>query len=72
MTAHELARKLLEGPDLMVTVRGYEVGVDEIINISEPRELSLNVYPEEDWWCGRHSHSIEFPRQVILSIHLSA
>lgn len=24
MTAHELARQLLDGPDLMVTVRGYK------------------------------------------------
>ncbi len=43
MTSHELARKLLEGPDLMVTVRGYEYGVDEIRKINPPEILCVNV-----------------------------
>ena len=33
MTGHELANKLLLMPDLTVTRRGYEGGVEEIKNI---------------------------------------
>ena len=51
MTAHELARRLLEGPDLMVTVNGYEDGVDEINTVSE-QSLHLNV--NSAWYYGRH------------------
>lgn len=42
MTSHELARRLLEGPDLPVTVRGYEGGVDIIQNVNPPMPLHLD------------------------------
>lgn len=54
MTAHELAKKLLEGPNLMVTVRGYEGGVDEITTVSEPEDMMLNY--NEAWYYGKHEY----------------
>ena len=41
MTAHELAIVLLAGPDLMVTVRGYEGGVDEVAVVHAPCPIHL-------------------------------
>lgn len=52
MTAHELARRLLEGPDLMVTVSGYEGGVDEVTHIMGERPLHINV--NTAWYYGKH------------------
>jgi hypothetical protein len=54
MTSHELAKKLLELPDVMVTVRGYEGGVDEIRFVNTPRELALDV--NEEWYYGKHEY----------------
>jgi hypothetical protein len=55
MTAHELAKILLEGPDLMVTVRGYESGVDEIKSVEKPRLLYLKFHDGE-YYFGEHTY----------------
>jgi hypothetical protein len=77
MTAHELARKLLEMPDVMVTVAGYEGGVNEIQKVAEPDELCLNYY--EEWYYGKHSYrdyQLDEEEgktfQKIKAIHISA
>lgn len=54
MTSHELARKLLEMPDLPVTIHGYEGGVNFIETVNQPEELCLNYYQE--WYYGKHSY----------------
>ena len=54
MTAHELARVLLEGPDLMVTVGGYEGGVNEIERVRPPRPIHLNI--NTGWYYGKHDY----------------
>jgi len=54
MTAHELARTLLEGPDLMVTVRGYEGGVDEVGYVKPPTPIHYDAHTES--YYGRHSY----------------
>ena len=73
MTAHELARQLLAGPDLMVTVRGYEDGVDEINTVEPPKPLILNKY--DAWYYGDHEYWMEdwgtTPKPDTLAIHLS-
>ena len=74
MTSHELAKILLAGPDLMVTVRGYEGGVDEINKVWEPEILKLNV--NHEGWMGDHEYE-RFPEEIKLdnsmrmAIHLS-
>jgi len=60
MTAHELAKQLLEGPDLIVTVSGYEGGVDEITSIDSPEPIKLNVNTE--WYYGKHAYE-KFPEE---------
>lgn len=55
MTAHELARRLLAGPDLMVTVRGYEGGENEIERVSPPANLLLD-YWESPFIFGQHEY----------------
>ena len=52
MTTHELARKLLEGPDVRVVVRGYEGGVNDVSEISEPSPIALNI--SSKWYLGAH------------------
>lgn len=54
MTSHELARILLAGPDHMVTVRGYEGGVNELTTVMEPRVLQLHA--NHEWYYGRHEY----------------
>lgn len=54
MKAHELARKLLEGPDLPVYVRGYEGGVDDVGQIL-PINVVRDVYDDESYY-GAHDH----------------
>ncbi len=54
MTSHELAHRLLEGPDLMVTVRGYEGGVNEVTSILEPMDIHLNLHDEG--YYGTHEY----------------
>lgn len=54
MNAHELARKLLEGPDLPVYVRGYEGGVDDI-GLIEPIEVVRDAYSDTSYY-GAHDH----------------
>lgn len=41
MTAHQLAKRLLEGPDLVVVIRNDEVEMfDEIAHIKEQRDCA--------------------------------
>lgn len=54
MTTHELARKLLEGPDVMVTRNGYEGGTEEITLIEPVATLYLNV--RDSPYYGPHSY----------------
>lgn len=69
MTSHELARRLLEGPDLTVTVRGYEGGVNEITTIESPKPLSLNK--NDEWYYGRHEYVEDDPVVGdVLAIHI--
>lgn len=75
MTAHELAKQLLELPDVMLTVRGYEGGVDEITSVSQPKELALNVH--EEWYYGKHEYvdpgynsDDVRDKQVTIAIHI--
>ncbi len=69
MTAHELARRLLAMPDLMVTVRGYEDGVDEVTVIGPPAPLRLKAYSQ--WYYGEHEYVNEGTTRVIQAIHLT-
>ncbi len=55
MTSHELAKKLLEMPDVIVTVSGYEGGVDELTSIEPVKELHLNV--NDAWYYGKHEYN---------------
>ncbi len=55
MTSHELARQLLEGPDLLVTIRGYEYGVNEVTGICPPPLLHLEANKGSKW-CGLHEY----------------
>ena len=54
MTAHELARQLLAGPDLMVTRRGYEGGVSEVTEIMPPQLIHLDH--NTAWYYGKHEY----------------
>lgn len=52
MTAHELAKKLLDGPDLPVTVTDWdEYGYRIYYTVKEIAEL-----PEKDWQDGKGQH----------------
>lgn len=57
MTAHELAHKLLELPDLPVTVRGYESGVNIISEVKEPCPIHLDIHQEA--YYGKHEYHKE-------------
>jgi len=77
MTSHELAKKLLEGPDLPVTVRGYEGGVDIINNVDSPATLQLDTY--EEWYYGSHEYingeddyGYDGTKKHIQAIHIGA
>lgn len=59
MTSHELAHQLLAGPDLLVTVRGYEGGVDEITLVKEAKPLLLNI--NSAWYYGKHEYLHDEP-----------
>ena len=80
MTAHELAKLLLDGPDLMVTRRGFEGGAHEITNIDSPVPIHLNMngpgsycgpheYCEADWCMRCEDENNEEPS--TKAIHLS-
>lgn len=62
MTTHELAKKLLEGPDKRVVVDGYEGGYHDL-HPDYIREtfIYINVSPRETWWDG--PHGCDFQRQ---------
>ena len=57
MTAHELARRLLDGEDLPLTVSGYEGGVDDVKEIVDPRPIHRNV--NKAWYYGAHEYHDE-------------
>lgn len=55
----------------MVTVRAYEGGVDEIVNIDFPKPIKLNENLKTTWYYGNHEYAYpneegDFP----LAIHL--
>lgn len=52
MTAHQLAEKLLAGPDYAVVIRGYEGGVNEVDFISEAK-VHPNYYEGYSYY-GKH------------------
>lgn len=54
MTTHELAKALLEGPNLPCTRRGYEGGVEVISHIGTPTPIHFNVHTE--WYYGSHEY----------------
>lgn len=71
MTAHELARKLLALPDVPVTVRGYEGGVNIVGEVCAPRRY--RAYPEEAWYYGKYDYIEDYDGMVEglgLAIHL--
>lgn len=70
MTTHELARRLLDGPDCMVTVRGYEGGVYEVMHVEEPHPLSLDVHSAEDWYFGPHEYGERDAPEVVMAVHI--
>lgn len=81
MTAHELAYLLLKGPDVLVTVRGYEGGVDVIEEVLEPTPLhvdgQLGVYFGKSAYCHpRYCDSWinqdEHKTPDVVGIHLQA
>lgn len=64
MTAHELAKRLLEGEDLPVTIDGYEGGVDDVHTINSPKPLHRNVNTKE--YYGAHEYHNESEGSVCL------
>ena len=68
MTTHELAKQLLEGPDVMVTISGYEGGVDEIKTIHPMKSLKTHV--NDAWYYGPHEYDDDSDGE-IRAIHLS-
>lgn len=83
MTSHELARDLLGGPDLPVTRRGYEGGVDIIETVGAPKPIHLHTHDQwyyeyhEDGWCiycdiyHEPDETGQHPVPTALAIHLS-
>jgi hypothetical protein len=53
MTAHELARLLLAGPDVLVVLDGYEGGLTEA-RPPRPIRIALNVHDRR--YAGPHDH----------------
>lgn len=53
MNAHELANKLLDGPDVPVYVRGYEGGVDDVDTIV-PVQVVRDRYRDMSYY-GDHA-----------------
>ena len=74
MTAHELARILLAGPDLKVTRRGYEGGVHEVSVVKPPEKLWLDVHSKSAWYYGPHEYDWEYMDEddsiTTMAIHL--
>jgi hypothetical protein len=56
MTSHELAKKLLKMDDVMVTVRGYEGGVNTVERVYAPAPIHLNANMDEEWYYGKHEY----------------
>jgi hypothetical protein len=57
MTVAQLIAELQNiDPETRVFVRGYEGGVDDMVeNSLSVRDIALNVHDSEDtWWYGRH------------------
>ena len=79
MTAHELARKLLGGPDLLVTRRGYEGGVHEITTVVSPCPIHIDIHSRSGSYYGPHEYHDadycgwcydEVDKSDVLGIHL--
>lgn len=78
MTAHELARLLLDGSDLLVTIEGYEGGVNRLTNVDQPTPIHLGIHTTE-WYMGNHEYCqgtfcaynddgcVELPQAIHLS-----
>ena len=85
MTSHELVKLLLEGPDLMVTRRGYEGGVEEITEVFPADPIHLFAHQGQPYmgthayhvenWCSYYDENYddegEHPIPDTLAIHLS-
>jgi hypothetical protein len=56
MTGHELARMLLDGPDLPVYVRGYESGINDVSGV-HPVTVVRDVHDQSYYG----EHEIEAP-----------
>lgn len=56
MTTHELAKLLLDGPNVMVTIDGYEGGTREVKKIDKLCKLHLNI--NEKGYYGEHEYCI--------------
>jgi len=69
MTAHELARKLLEGPNMMVTLSGYEGGAKEVSHISPPNGLTLD-YHDQRSYCGPHQYIVDWYDDQLPMSHI--
>lgn len=80
MTAHELAARLLAGPNLPVTRPGYEGGVHEITVVMDPRPIhdapgrsyfGPLEYHEPDGLCMLgFGCDLDAPPPTALAIHL--
>ena len=76
MTVEELIAKLQTMPQkAMVTVNGYEGGVNEVTAIGEPAPLSLNVH--EEWYYGSHEYERYHEQyenakyRTVIAVHIS-
>jgi hypothetical protein len=84
MTAHELARMLLDGPDLPVYVRGYESGINDVSGV-HPVTVVRDVHDQsyygahevidtgdgENYFYGQHNfpdNGASLPRTAGLHI----
>lgn len=76
MTAHELARRLLLMPDVMVTVRGYEGGVNEVNMVYDADTLIIDF--NDAWDYGKHEYEHDYYKgdkpelKRVQAIHISA
>lgn len=40
-------------PDTEVVVRGYEGGVNTVVQV-QPENIYFGYYPKDEWWYGQH------------------
>ena len=67
MTTHELARLLLQGPDILAIVRGYEGGYDPVVEL-EPLDV---VYTGERKFFGCYETPGFDEGPTVPAIHLA-